>query len=140
MAEIRIKKYVRYLFGLAFLVFVLNKLYLRPWVLKNELPYFFQVIVYSIPNFIEAIMGTTVITGLSFRILRWSGKKISDFHIYLFSTGIASIYVISQELKYHNIGGNNVYDPNDLIASILGLGMMLVFFQTFGFLEKKKIE
>lgn len=49
--------------------------------------------------------------------------------MYLIAVCVTSIYVISQELEYHNLGGNNVYDPYDLIASIIGLIITLVIIQ-----------
>ena len=53
---------------------------------------------------------------------------------------MATIYVISQELKFHNLGGNNVYDPYDLIASITGLIGTFVVIQIFGFVYKLEKE
>ncbi len=42
---------------------------------------------------------------------------------------LASIYVISQELKIHNLGGNNFYALFDLVASVirLAVGCWIVF-------------
>ena len=142
MREIAIKKYVIYLFGIAFFVFILNKFYLKPWVLGNELPELFQIFVFSIPNLIEAILGTLILTGILLQLRKYSdkAKKIKDSSVYLIAVGISSLYVISQELTFHNLGGNNVYDPYDLIASIIGLLMTFTIIHTFGFadeLEKK---
>lgn len=41
---------------------------------------------------------------------------------------LAGIYVITQELKVHNLGGNNVFDPNDVVFSCIGLliGYMII--------------
>jgi hypothetical protein len=41
--------------------------------------------------------------------------------LYLLAVTFAGIYVITQELKIHNLGGQNIYDPNDVVFSILGL-------------------
>ena len=135
MREIAIKKYVRYLFGIVFAIFILNKFYLRPWVIKNELSTFFQIVVFSIPNLIEAILGTLVLTGVLLQLRQYFDqlKNIKDPTIYLIAVGISSLYVISQELKFHNLGGNNVYDPYDLIASIIGLLMTFAIMKKFGF-------
>ena len=139
MKEIPIKKYVRTFFGVSIMVFILNKLWLRPWVLKNELPEFLQIIVFSIPNLLEAIIGTLILTGILLHLRQYlNGKtaQLKDTYIYLIATCISSIYVISQELKFHNFGGNNVYDPYDLIASIIGLTMTFGILYVFGFADK----
>ncbi|MGI9549985.1 MAG: hypothetical protein ACR2MT_02200 [Aurantibacter sp.] len=135
MEEMTVKKYIRYLFGTVFILFILNKFYLRPWVLENELPELFQIFVFSIPNLIEAILGTIILTGILLQLRQYSNKKIKDSSIYLIAVGISSLYVISQELKFHNLGGNNVYDPYDLIASIIGLLMTFMIIRKFGFID-----
>ena len=143
MKEISIKKYVRYLFGVAILVFFLNKFLVRPWVLKNETSEFFRIIVLSIPNLIEAIIGTLLLTGILLQLKhRFNNKMghIKDEYFYLFAVGLASIYSVSQEFKFHNFGGNNVYDPYDVIASLIGFVMTYVLIQVFGFVEKVKTE
>jgi hypothetical protein len=134
----QIKIYVRIIFWVSFVVFILNKRYLRPWIAKSNLPEAFSIITYSLPNFIEAILGTILVTGIVFQIRKHLNSNAKDNIIYIISVLLTSIYVISQELKYHNLGGNNVYDPNDLIASILGLIAMLVMFYFFGFIVKSK--
>ncbi len=138
MREITIKKYIRYLFGILFILFILNKFYLRPWVLENELPELFQIFVFSVPNLIEAILGTIILTGILLQLRQYLNKKIKDASIYLIAVSISSIYVISQELKFHNLGGNNVYDPYDLIASILGLLIIFMIIKKFGFIDLKE--
>ena len=138
MREISIKKYVRYLFGIVFILFILNKSYLRPWVLENELPELFQIFVFSIPNLIEAILGTIILTAILLQLRQYSNKKIKDSSIYLIAVSISSLYVISQELKFHNLGGNNVYDPYDLIASILGLLLIFMIIKKYGFMDLKQ--
>ena len=139
MKEIQIKKYVRYLFGISILLFILNKLYLRPWILENELSGFVLTFTYSIPNLLEAIIGTLILTGILLQIQQSFNDKmgtIKDINIRILAVVIATIYVISQELKFHNLGGNNVYDPYDLIASITGLMGTFVVIQIFGFVYK----
>ena len=143
MKEISIKKYVRYLFGVAILAFFLNKFLLRPWVLENDTSEFFQIIVLSIPNLIEAIIGTLLLTGILLQLKHRFNNKIGhikDEYFYLFAVGLASIYSVSQEFKFHNLGGNNVYDPYDVIASLIGLGMTYAIIQVFGFVEMVKTE
>ena len=143
MKEIQIKKYVRYLFGISILLFILNKLYLRPWVLENELSGLVLILTYSIPNLLEAIIGTLILTGIFLQIRQSFNDKmgtIKDINIHILAVFIATIYVISQELKFHNLGGNNVYDPYDLIASIAGLMGTFIVIQIFGFVYKREKE
>ena len=65
---------------------------------------------------------------------------IKDDYFYLFAVGLASIYSVSQEFKFHNFGGNNVYDPYDVIASLIGFVMTYSLIKVFGFVEKVKTE
>lgn len=134
----QIKKHIRILFWGSFILFILNKFSLRPWILKNDVPEIFRIITLSFPNLIETIMGTVVVTGIVFQIKTYFKSKIRDISVYIISVTIAAIYVISQELKYHNLGGNNVYDTNDLIASILGLIGMFVLFYFSGFIKESE--
>ncbi len=136
--ELRVKKYIRYLFGIALLVFGLNKFILRPWLLEHDAPNFFLILTFSIPNFVEAIVGTVVLTGIFLRIRNSLSDKIAsvkDVYIHILAVSTAALYVITQELKIHNLGGNNIYDPNDLIASIIGLVLTFGLIQVFGFIE-----
>lgn len=139
MKEIRIRKYVRYVFGIAIFVFVLNKFYLRPWVLENKLAEPFQILVFSIPNLIEAIVGTFISTGILLQLRQYFSKTIGalmDLHVHIIAVAIAAVYVISQEFEFHNLGGNNVYDPYDVIASLIGLLLTFGLIRVFGFVEK----
>jgi hypothetical protein len=139
MKDIRIRKYVRYLFVLTILLFALNKFYLRPWVLENKLPELFQILVFSIPNFIEAIVGTIIFTGILLQLRQYLSKKIGhikDIYVHLIAVVLTAIYVISQEFKFHNLGGNNLYDLYDVIASIIGLLLAFGLIRVFGFVEK----
>jgi hypothetical protein len=139
MKEIKIKKYVRYIFGIAILLFILNKLYLRPWILENEFSGFVLILTNSIPNFLEAIIGMLIITGILFQLHKsFTHKNINELYINILAIVLTSIYVISQELKFHNLGGNNVFDTYDLIASVIGLIGTFILIQVFGFLDKKE--
>ena len=143
MREIPIKKYVSYLFGVAIVLFFLNKLYFRPWILTNESSGLLLIVTYSIPNLIEAIIGTLILTGILLQTRQYFKERIGsikDIYIHLMAVSIAAIYAISQELKFHNIGGNNVYDPYDLIASIIGLIGTFGIIQMFGFADKVEID
>ncbi|SKB74500.1 hypothetical protein SAMN05660776_2764 [Salegentibacter holothuriorum] len=136
MKEILIKKYVIYLFGGSIFIFLLNKLYFRSWIFKNDVPEFLHILSFSIPNLIEAIIATLILTGILLQVREHFNKKfgfIKTLHIHLIALGLATVYVISQELKFHNLGGNNVYDLNDLVASITGLIGTFVIIRMFGF-------
>ncbi|MDX2445236.1 MAG: hypothetical protein QNK30_15685, partial [Bacteroidales bacterium] len=81
--------------------------------MENKTPDIFLIVTYSIPNLIEAIIGTLMLTGILLQARQYFNKKfgfIKDISIHILAVSIASIYVISQELKFHNLGGNNVYD------------------------------
>jgi len=139
MKEVPIKRYVRYLFVVAILLFLLNKTYFRPWILTNESTELLMIVTYSIPNLIEAIIGTLILTGVLLQTRQYFRERMGSFkdtYIHLLAVGIAAIYVISQELELHNIGGNNVYDPYDLIASIIGLVGTFGIIQLFGFTDR----
>ena len=143
MKDIQIKKYVKYLFAVCMLLFILNKTFLRPLIIKNEITGFVLILSNSIPNFFEAVMGTLILTAILFTI-RLSFldkiKIVKNANIHIIAVILAAIYVISQELKFHNIGGNNIYDPNDLIASIIGLIATFIMVEKFGFMDELKKE
>lgn len=131
------------MFGVSIALFMLNKLFFRNWILNNNPPKFLKVITLSIPNLIEAIVVTLILTGILLQIRKnyyFKLKFLKTKHLHFIASGIAAIYVISQELKFHNLGGNNVYDPNDLIASVLGLICTLAIVYFFGFDKETEIE
>lgn len=123
------------------LLFILNKIFLRPLIIKNEITGFALILSNSIPNFFEAVMGTLMLTAILYAT-RLSfldkAKILKDSNIHIVAVVLASMYVISQELKFHNLGGNNIYDPNDLIASIIGLIGTFIIIEKFGFVNKLK--
>ena len=133
------KRYIRIIFWVVFVIFVLNKLWIRPWVLEQELPTCIDIFVLSLPNFIEAIMGNIIVTGILFRLIMNYNFKIKAILVYLLSTSFTAVYVISQEMGYHHIGGNNTYDIYDLWASIIGLVVMFGNYVSFGFLQKAEM-
>jgi hypothetical protein len=100
MKEIQIKKYIKYLFGASILLFILNKLYLRPWILKNDWSGFALIITNSLPNLLEAIICTLLTTGILLHLYHsFFAKKraIQARFITVLAVLIAAIYVISQE-------------------------------------------
>lgn len=121
------------------MIFALNKLYLRSWILENELPNPFIITTLSAPNLIEAIVGTLLMTGILLQIRQSFGHKfglIEVKYVHILAVLITATYVISQELEFHNLGGNNVYDPFDLVASVIGLVGTYVVIQIFGFTDE----
>lgn len=105
------------------------------------MPNIFLIITFSIPNLIEAIVGTLVLTGILLQLRQIFNKKfgaVKDTYLHIIAVGLASIYVITQELKFHNLGGNNVYDPYDMVASIIGLLMTFGIIQLYGFTRTNK--
>ncbi len=129
----RLKAHIRVIFWSAFILFIFNKLLIRPWIIREEIQGLIALISYSIPNFIEAVMGTFIVTG----ILTYSANTWLKWtkHIPLVGVSIAGVYVITQELKIHNLGGKNVYDPLDLTASILGLVFSYAMIRQYGILN-----
>ena len=111
-------------------IFIFFK-FIRPSVLKSESPEIFKIALLSLPNFFEAIIGTLTLTGIGLVVNDKLNKKyqIRPRLIYILAVTLAGIYVSTQELKIHNLGGNNVYDVNDLIFSFIGLiiGYWIVF-------------
>lgn len=111
-------------------VFVFFKL-IRPSVLKSSSSEFFKMILLSLPNFFEGIIGIITLTGVGLLMNNRWGKKlqIRTRTIYKLAVLFAGIYVISQELNIHSLGGKNTFDPNDIIFSVIGLisgyGMVL---------------
>lgn len=86
-------------------------------------------------------MGTLVLTGIFMRARNHFNNKlgaVKDIYVHILAVSAAALYVITQELKIHNLGGNNIYDPNDLIASIIGLIFTFVVIQLFGFTKDEK--
>jgi len=104
--------------------YLVIKFLIRPIVIENEYTGLIKTFALSYPNFCEAIAGSIVI---AFMLLIINGKfwkkdfRLKEKYIPLISILISGIYVLLQEFKIHNIGGRNVYDPYDVIFSILGL-------------------
>ncbi|GAA4272530.1 hypothetical protein U6A24_09730 [Aquimarina gracilis] len=96
----------------------------RPYVLKNDYPEFANIFVLSFPNFCEGIIGVMTVTMISLVIHHKLGSSkisISENYIYIIATLLSAVYVLLQEFRIHNLGGNNVFDPYDVVFSIIGL-------------------
>ena len=104
---------------------------IRPSVLESNAPEWMKLTLLSLPNFFEAVVGILILTCLGAylnrRVLneKW---QIGRNPLYALVFIIGSIYVITQELKIHNLGGHNVFDENDIVFSIFGLitGILIV--------------
>lgn len=111
------------------IVFIMNKFIIRPHILSNDYPEIARLFVLSLPNLCEAIIGTFLVINALMCVnaryvkleRRWSEKGI-----YLATFLGSGIFVITQELKIHNLGGRNVYDPYDVLFSIFGLILSFV--------------
>ena len=140
MKGLRFKRYLNVISLSSVLALVICKSVLRPWVRQNDFAEIFTIILNSIPNFLEPLVGVPALTGLLFMARHDNANFLTRFSeegIYLLSISLATVYVISQELKIHSIGGNNVYDPNDLIASGIDLVLMLGVMFRYGFIKKE---
>ena len=97
-----------------------------------------DIFVLSIPNTLETIYGMGFF-GIMLSLARERfPTKLGDFPdlaIYLSSLVLAGTFVLTQEFKLHNLGGNNVFDPNDVVASVIGLVLMFVLFVRYGIIE-----
>ncbi len=111
------------------IVFIIFKA-IRRTVLENNPPELFKLFLLSFPNFCEAIVGVLTLTMIGLYINK--KLKLQNDLIYLIASILAAIFVITQEVKIHNLGGNNIYDPNDVLFSIIGL--------TIGFVIVKRIK
>lgn len=115
---------------LVILVFFPAKAF-RPRILAANAPEFVDIFFLSFPNFCEGIVGVATLTALGSFLRERSLPKLRTQTIYLGAVGLAAVYVFTQELRIHNLGGNNVYDPHDMVASLLGLlgGLALLMWQ-----------
>jgi hypothetical protein len=116
------------------LVFILGKAVFRPFVVNQGYGGFLEILAFSLPNLCEAIVWTILV----FFILLFTNDALLErksefaqslFTVRLLAVILAGIYVILQEFKIHNLGGVNIYDPYDVLFSVLGLvfGAILLF-------------
>ena len=134
----RLQPYLRRLYVATFVLFVANKFVLRPFVLESDFGSLWVILVGSLPNACEAVFGVGNAAVLLMLLKqrtspRWD--RVPDLAVYALATLGAGIYVLTQEFKLHNLGGNNVYDPYDVVASIVGLVGMFWLVTRFGLLD-----
>ena len=113
----------------------LNKLWLRPLVLEANAPWWLDTFVLSVPNTLEALIGTTWLAVAAMTARRRGVRGISrmrEVTIYSVVTVLAAVYVITQELKIHDLGGRNLYDPMDVVGSVIGLAAAYGLLRTRG--------
>ena len=117
------KGHIRVLFFVTFVAFAVNKLALRPWVLSVEGLEGLKLFSYSFPNFCEAVMGSILLSymGLNLRGRYEALSHITERLVIYIASLLAAIYVLTQEFRIHNLGGNNIFDMNDVYASLIGL-------------------
>lgn len=120
--------------------FIANKIWIRPFVLEHDVSAILNTFVLSYPNFCEAVVGTILLSYLGL-VAKHHGfplvKNIKNAHIYIIVTLLAAAYVILQEFKIHNLGGRNIYDPYDVLFSVLGL---IVTYALLNFLQPQITE
>ena len=134
----RLRTYARVLFLGAFFGFLVNKFVVRPRLLSLVAPAWVETLSYSIPNFFEAVMGMTIVaaglTTMRDNVERL--ESVGDRTVYAFAAVLSGVYVITQELGFHSLGGNNVVDSKDVGASIAGLVLMVGLFFRYGLLQQ----
>jgi hypothetical protein len=78
----------------------------------------------SFPNLCEALIGGLLLTNIGLftkhKFLK-TPSNITENYVYLFAVLVTAMYILLQEFKIHNLGGNNVYDPFDVLFSVIGL-------------------
>lgn len=129
--------------GLCAVAFLLNRHIVRPWILENTVIGPVTVVVNSVPNLVEAILGTILIAGFLLEIRRRvAGPRFySDSTIvYAVATVIAGLFVISSEVNWIRFRGPNVYDPYDLAASVFGLFLIFFLLKRFGLFYEREAE
>ena len=138
--RLRIKRYAVWMYLGAMAVFFFLKLLLRPWARDHSLPVSLEVVMLSLPNFLEAIIGlinVSAILMIGKLYLSPRFDNLSTTFVLLVALLLAGTFVLTQEFKLHNLGGNNVFDPNDVVASVLGLAATFVALLKYGVIEKE---
>ncbi|MDY8137357.1 hypothetical protein [Aquimarina sp. 2201CG5-10] len=108
---------------LIILLFVFFKFIRKP-IIQGNYPDYLKTFLFSFPNLCEAIIGTFTLTAIGLILnKKWRkpASQLKEQTIYLLAVILAGIYVITQEFKLHNLGGKNIYDPMDVLFSIIGL-------------------
>ena len=110
--------------GACVATFLFHRYLFRPWVLESYEAGVLVIIANSYPNFLEGIIGSITLGGLGLWFKNRTGKWSPEHETATFFnwvTIVAALYVVTQELNWYTVTRENVYDPYDVIASILGL-------------------
>ena len=132
---------VTYLICVSAAAFLLNRHVIRPWVLETVEAGPAVVLVDSLPNLIEAVVGTVLVAGFLLTLRERSARsasQITESRLYLLASAMAGVFVVSQELNWFVLLRHNIYDPFDVTASILGLVVTNRFLTRFGLVETPK--
>jgi len=129
--------------GLSTFAFLINRHVARPWVLENMDGGISTIMVNSLPNLVEAIIGTIDVAIVLCMIVRsnaWLKPRVTNSKIYVAATTIAGILVIASEMNWIRFRGPNVYDPMDIVASVLGLFTILILITHVGLIAEQSNE
>lgn len=91
----------------------------------------FKVFLYSFPNFAEGLVGflaLAMVLLLAAQRRRLARRFLSLPWICACAFFGSALYVISQELGLHDLGGHQSYDAYDILFSIAGLIAGLIAF------------
>ncbi|MBO6524900.1 MAG: hypothetical protein JJ971_13795 [Balneolaceae bacterium] len=141
----RYSKPIVYTYFIVFLSFPVVKGILRPWAISTIPDSFFTTVLFSYPNFAEAVIGLSSVSVMLFIFRNWCRERfniylIQDTSLYLISASLSAVFVITQEMKIHDLGGENIYDINDIYASCIGLIFTLGLLLKFGVFSKRKVK
>jgi len=133
------KPYLWVVIAVNLAAFVLNKHFLRSWVLRRVESGPFVILVNSLPNLVEAIVGTITLAGMLMSIRSKSeslARWLTERRLYFGATILAAAFVVPQDLNWINLDGNSVYDHYDMAASIIGLVTINQILVRFGQVTK----
>lgn len=97
---------------------------LRPSLAGGEHGAAVQIFLAAYPNFCEAVIGGLLLTGIALTLnarLLSPQRRLPLPVVYGLAWLATGLYVLLQEIKVHDLGGRNVYDPYDVAFSIGGL-------------------
>lgn len=108
--RLQVQRWIIRAYLVALGVFVANKSIARLYVLQHDFPEFFRILVLSIPNTIEAIMGLLSTVGILQTSRRYFAPRfdhIRELTLNLMAVFLSGTYVLTQEFKIHNLDGRN---------------------------------
>lgn len=110
---------------LVVVIFLLFR-WIRTVVHPTEPLTLFELFLLSFPNFCESVVGVLLLTCLGLWVnqyLQWNTKLV-----YGLAALFAGIIVLLHEIQPSFLGGANIYDPNDILFSVVGtlVGTLIV--------------